>query len=94
MSPIRGHTKHCRFLMINFAMRSASSERIRTLVALKLEISRTRRLHFETSRADDDGPDLPEDSYGLTGLIIYFQKLMGRLVATDAAAARAQVAPG
>ncbi len=66
-------------------------ENLELAVALKLEISRTRRLHFETSRADDDGPDLPEGSYGLTGLIIYFQNLMGRLVATDAAAARAQV---
>ena len=61
-------------------------------IALEHELTGHTGLHFETSRADDDGPELSDDSYGLTGLIICFQRLVGRLVAIDIPAARAEAA--
>lgn len=47
-------------------------------------------LYLQTTRADDDGPALSEDSFQLTGSIVQFQNLMSRLVAIDLDAARAQ----
>ena len=41
---------------------------------------------------DDDGPELKDGSYGLTGPIIYFQKLVAQLATIDSATARAEVA--
>lgn len=60
-------------------------------ISLEQEITGDDQLHFETSRADDDGPDLPNDSYGLTGPIIQFQKLMDRWAALDPSAARTEI---
>lgn len=47
-------------------------------------------LYLQTTRADDDGPALSEDSFQLTGSLVQFQNLMSRLVAIDLDAARAQ----
>jgi hypothetical protein len=66
-------------------------ENLELAIALELEITGATSLYLNTSRADDDGPELPADSYGLTGLIIYFQKLMSQLISVDAVAARAEV---
>jgi hypothetical protein len=60
-------------------------------ISLEQEITGHDQLHFETSRADDDGPDLPNDSYGLTGPIVQFQKLMDRWAALDPSAARNEI---
>ncbi|WP_147022411.1 hypothetical protein [Microvirga aerophila] len=60
-------------------------------IALECEISGTDRIYLQTSRGPDDGPELSENSYGLTGPIIHFQKLMTRLANVDLEAARDQV---
>ena len=60
-------------------------------ISLEQEITGHDQLHFETSRADDDGPDLPNDSYGLTGPIVQFQKLMDRWASLDPSAARTEI---
>jgi hypothetical protein len=60
-------------------------------ISLEREITGSDYLHFETSRANDGQPELDDDSYGLTGPIIYFQKLMQRWMQFDPAAARAEV---
>src|SRR5262249_6112601 len=60
-------------------------------ISLEREISGHDYLHFETSRANDNSPDLDDDSYGLTGPIVYFQKLMQRWAQFDPASARAEV---
>ena len=67
-------------------------ENLELAIALKLEATGAGRLHFETSRANDDGPELPGDSYGLTGPIIFFQKLVAQLATIDTAAAHAEAA--
>jgi hypothetical protein len=60
-------------------------------VALEREVFGRDWVHLETSRGPDGGPELSENSYGLTGPIIYFQKLMTRLAGIDREAAREQV---
>jgi len=60
-------------------------------ISLEKEITGNDRLHFETTRAPDDGPELPDDSYGLTGPILMMQKLMTRWAQFDVAAAREEV---
>lgn len=60
-------------------------------ISLEREVTGNATLHFETSRADDDGPELPSDAYGLTGPIIHFQKLMQRWAMLDSSAARVEV---
>lgn len=60
-------------------------------ISLEREITGDDLLHFETSRADDDGPELPNDSYGLTGPIVHFQKLMKRWAKLDPSEARHEV---
>lgn len=60
-------------------------------ISLEKEITGHDHLHFETSRADDDGPELPNDSYGLTGPIVHFQKLMDRWAQLDPTASRGEV---
>jgi hypothetical protein len=60
-------------------------------ISLEREITGHDQLHFETSRDDDVGPELPNDSYGLTGPIVQFQKLMQRWAALDPSAARNEV---
>ncbi|WP_413732597.1 SIR2 family protein [Sodalis sp. RH20] len=58
--------------------------------SLEQEISGNDSLYFSTTCVGDDGPDLLDDSYGLTGPIIIYQKLMGRLVKLDPLLARAE----
>jgi SIR2-like domain len=60
-------------------------------ISLEREIAGNDYLHFETSRANDGQPELNDDSYGLTGPIIYFQKLMQRWAKLDQTSARAEV---
>lgn len=60
-------------------------------ISLEREITGNDHLNFETSRADDGQPELNDDSYGLTGPIIYFQKLMQRWAHLDPTSARAEV---
>ena len=60
-------------------------------VALERDVSGTDRVYLQTSRGPDGGPELPDDSYGLTGPIIHFQKLMTRLARIDIEAARRQI---
>lgn len=60
-------------------------------ISLEAEVTGNDRLHFETTRPDD-GTVLPEDSYGLTGLIIKMQNLMALLAAHDPSAARNEIA--
>jgi hypothetical protein len=48
-------------------------------------------VYLPTSREPDGGPELSEDSYGLTGPIIHFQRLMTRLASIDLEAARRQI---
>jgi hypothetical protein len=54
-------------------------------------VSGTDWLYLETSRGPDGGPELSENSYGLTGRLIQFQKLMSRLASVDLEAARGQI---
>jgi len=60
-------------------------------ISLEREIAGNDYLHFETSRANDGQPELNDDSHGLTGPIIYFQKLMQRWAKLDQTSARAEV---
>ena len=60
--------------------------------SLELEVSGYDRVYLETTRAADGGPELEEDSYGLTGPVVRFQRLMTRLAAIDAVVAKAEVA--
>jgi hypothetical protein len=60
-------------------------------VSLEKEIKGDDRLYFETSRANDEGPELDEDSYGLTGPIVRFQNLVSRLAQLDAVAAKREI---
>lgn len=60
-------------------------------ISLENEISGNDYLHFETTRAPDGGPELPDDSYGLAGPIIMFQKLMERWMHIDLPAARIEI---
>ena len=59
-------------------------------IALEQEISGTDGLHMLTSRGSDGGPDPSDDSYGITGPVVRFQRLMARLAAVDPEAAREQ----
>jgi hypothetical protein len=59
-------------------------------ISLEREVTGDDHLHFETSRADDGQPELNDDSYGLTGPIIHFQKLMQRWAKLDPTSARAE----
>ncbi|MBY6240028.1 SIR2 family protein [Methylosinus sp. Sm6] len=60
-------------------------------IALEHEISGHNDLYLQTTRANDDGPGLDESSYGLTGPMIFFQKLMTRFAELDRDGARAEV---
>ncbi len=60
-------------------------------VALEREIGGNDRLHFQTTHVGDGGPELSNNSYGLTGLIVHFQKLMAQFAAVDKVAARTEV---
>jgi hypothetical protein len=60
-------------------------------VALERDVSGTDRVYLLTSRGPDGGPELPDDSFGLTGPIIHFQKLMARLGSVDLEATRRQI---
>lgn len=59
-------------------------------VALEHEVSGADRIYLQTSLVPDGGPELSENSYGLTGPIVHFQKLMTRLASVDPEAARDQ----
>lgn|GEM_PF-2644312 len=59
-------------------------------IALEEEISGTDGLHMQTSRGPDGGPDPSDDSYGITGPVVRFQRLMARLAAVDPEVAREQ----
>jgi hypothetical protein len=60
-------------------------------LALEREISGSDWVPLESSRRSDEDSDLSESSYGLTGLVIYVQKLMTRFAGVDPEAARDQV---
>ena len=60
-------------------------------VALEREVSGTDWLYLQTRRGPDGGPELPDNSHGLTGRVIHFQKLMTRLAGIDLEAVRRQV---
>jgi hypothetical protein len=60
-------------------------------VALERDVTGTDTVFLQTSRGPDVGPELPDDTYGLTGPIIHFQKLMTRLASVDLEAARRQI---
>ena len=60
-------------------------------ISLEKELTGHDNLYFETTRADDDSPELPTDSYGLTGPIVYFQKLMDRWSKLDPSGAREEL---
>jgi hypothetical protein len=66
-------------------------ENLELAISLEREITGDEYLHFQTSRADDGEPQLDDDSYGLTGPIIQFQKLVDRLAQLNPAAARAEI---
>jgi hypothetical protein len=57
-------------------------------ISLEKQVSGHDQLYFETTRADDGDPELSDDSYGLTGLIIHFQKLMDQWAGHDPSACR------
>jgi hypothetical protein len=59
-------------------------------VALEREVRGTDWVYLQTSRGPDGGPELSDDSYGLTGPVIHFQKLLTRLSSIDLEAARGQ----
>lgn len=59
-------------------------------ISLEAEATRSDRLHFETTRADD-GTVPSGTGYGLTGPIITMQDLMARLAALDPTAARTEI---
>ncbi|WP_146618804.1 SIR2 family protein [Rhodoplanes elegans] len=60
-------------------------------VALERENSGTRQVYLTTSRGPDDGVELPDRSFGLTGPLIHFQKLIARLATIDLEAAYRQI---
>jgi len=61
-------------------------------IALEKEITGQDYVYLQTSRANDDGSELDEDSFGLTGPIVLFQNLMTRFIALDREGARTEVA--
>ncbi|MGX9393251.1 SIR2 family protein [Nitrobacteraceae bacterium UC4446_H13] len=61
-------------------------------IALEREVTGNEYLYFETTRASDGDADLPDDSYALTGVLVRFQKLMGRFAKHAPDLARAEVA--
>lgn len=60
-------------------------------VALERELTGDDHIHFEHTRADDNGPPLTEDEFGIRCPIVILQQLMARLHALDPTAARAEV---
>lgn len=60
-------------------------------VSLEREVIGDERLYFETTRAPDNGPALPDNSYGLTGPVLMVQNLMARWLRLDPTAARDEV---
>lgn len=60
-------------------------------VSLEREVSGDGYLHFEHTRADDGGPPLTDNEYGIRCPIVALQGFMQRLQALDLAAARAEV---
>jgi hypothetical protein len=59
-------------------------------VALEREISGSDGIYLQTTRGSDGGSEPSEDSYGVTGPLVGFQKLMARFAAVDPSAARRQ----
>ena len=60
-------------------------------VALECEVPAPTGCTYRRPADRNEGPELSETSYGLTGPIIHFQKLMAQLAAIDPEAARRQV---
>jgi len=60
-------------------------------ISLERELTGDDHIHFEHTRADDDGPPLTDDEYGIRCAIVIMQQLMARLHVIDPAAARAEV---
>lgn len=60
-------------------------------VALERELTGDDHIHFEHTRADDNGPPLTEDEFGIRCPIVILQQLMARLHALDPTAARTEV---
>lgn len=58
-------------------------------IVLEREINEHDRIYFDTTRADD-GEELDEDGFRLTGHLATFINMMRRLVIADPAAARAE----
>jgi hypothetical protein len=60
--------------------------------SLEAEVSGVEDIHIETTRASDGEPAIAFDSYGVTGPVAQFQRLMDRLVVTAPNLARAELA--
>lgn len=60
-------------------------------VALERELTGDDHIHFEHTRADDDGPPLTDNEFGIRCPIVILQQLMARLQVFDLTAARAEV---
>jgi hypothetical protein len=60
-------------------------------VALEREVSGVDEVYLQTSRGPDVGPELSEDTYGITGHVIHFQNLITRLASIDPEAASNQI---
>lgn len=77
-----------------FVAYAVSQFRLNLDLAAALESEFTGRpateLYLQTTRADDNGPALSEDSFQLTGSLVQFQNLMAQLVGIDLDTARTQ----
>lgn len=60
-------------------------------VALERELTGDDYIHFEHTRADDNGPPLTDNEYGIRCPIVILQQLMARLHAIDPVEARVEV---
>jgi hypothetical protein len=60
-------------------------------VALEREVSGVDKVYLQTSRGPDVGPELSEDTYGITGHVIHFQNLITQLASIDLEAASNQI---
>jgi SIR2-like domain len=59
-------------------------------ISLERELTGDDYMHFEHTRADDDGPPLNGDEYGIRAPIVVLQQSMARLHAIDPLAARTE----
>jgi hypothetical protein len=59
-------------------------------IALEHEFGNGVAPYLQATRSEDEGVELTEDSYGVSGLVILFQNLMGRLTQLNHRAAHAE----